>query len=303
MTSSFAVSNKDHEKVVAQWELEYRIPESKGSSVLSAQAQFSQICSALKGIVSPGKTAVPFSRVRTVQGGVLLHGPPGCGKTHLVQAAAGELGLPLFVAQPAHAVGVYFGETGRALTSLFEAGQRVAAKGKGAVLFLDELEAYGRRSANPDAIAYNMMMANVLKLIDLASAAEGGNRLAIVGATNMPDACDPALLSRMSTRLEIPIPDSISRRAFFEGNIADARAAGFDIDPQNRMEALVSATDGLSTRALSQLLDAVNALVLSGDGAASLGRMDLLDALTIVVEAKGSTEADRRLREGFGGYT
>lgn len=257
-TTSFGTTDAKHGDGVRAWTGQYVVPAPDARFVPACSRELPAVHPVLLNILRPREACVPFARVRGVQSGLLLHGIPGGGKTQLVLAAASELGVPLLIVQPAHVQGVHYGETGKTLAAIFDAGIRVAADGHGAILFLDEIEAYGKRNANPDAVAYNMLLSNLLKLFDRASAHEGGHRLAVVAATNRVDACDDALLSRLGTRIEVRLPTPEGRRAFFEANFGDALAQG-RLAPDVNMEDLVRRTAWFTLRDLSQLLDGLNA--------------------------------------------
>lgn len=223
-------------------------------------AERERLQTVVRGILSAQRVRVPFEIARGVQGGVFLHGPPGCGKTLLVTDAAATLKVPLLLVQPAHILGEHAGETGRVLASLFAAGMEVAREQGGAILFFDELEAYGRRSPKLDG--FQVTLSNLLKLIDRASGAAEGYRLAVVAASNDPTSCEPALLSRLSTHVAIGPPDADARRAFLTSALGSARAAGF-LDADVDVETLVTISDGLTLRHITQALDALNAAWLA----------------------------------------
>lgn len=255
MTSDFTIANEKHEAAARRWRSGFEIPEQR-ERVTGYASERERLSTALRGITSARRTRVPFELARGVQGGVFLHGPPGCGKTLLVSDAAATLKVPLLLIQPAHILGEHAGETGRVLASLFAAGMDVAREQGGAIVFFDELEAYGRRSPTMDG--FQVTLSNLLKLIDRASGVPEGHRLAVVAASNDRDSCEPALLSRLSTHIAIGPPDAGARFAYLSGALESARVAGF-LDGDVDVDALVSLSDGLTLRQIAQALDAVNA--------------------------------------------
>lgn len=257
--SEFKIVDEKHESRKEQWKSGFQVPRGGRERVLGYKPEMDALLTSLRGMLSAQRARVPFEIARSVQAGVFLWGPPGCGKTHLASAAAGTLKVPLIVIQPAHILGEHAGQSGHALSGLFAAGMEIAAEKGGAVVFFDELEAYGRRT--PDMQGLEITLSNLLKFIDRATSAPEGHRLAIIAATNNPRSCEPALLSRLSTHIEIGLPEGESRRAYLARAVAAATEAGFIVQAVD-IEALVQASEGLTIRQIAQALDALNATFL-----------------------------------------
>ena len=120
--------------------------------------------------------------------GVLLYGPPGCGKTFLVRALAGTGALNVFVVKGAEVLDKYVGESERAVRALF----RRAAAAAPALVFLDEVDALApRRGGSTDAGVADRVVAALLTELD---GAQPLRDVIVVGATNRPELIDPALL-------------------------------------------------------------------------------------------------------------
>lgn len=128
---------------------------------------------------------------------LLLHGPPGCGKTMAAHALAGELHLPLARVRLELLFNRYLGETAATLTDIFAEIRRVRA-----VYLFDEFDALGRhRSDEFDIGEAKRVVGTFLQLLD----ADESDSL-IVAATNLGGALDPALLRRFDDVLEFPTP-------------------------------------------------------------------------------------------------
>lgn len=272
----FKIASEKHEAHKEQWKALFQTAGPEKFPAFGYAAEQQRLRTALRGITAPVTAEVPFGLARGVQSGVFLHGPPGCGKTLLVEAAAAGLGLPAIVVQPAHIVTGDVGSTSQVVASLFEAAIEVAAAGSGAVIFMDEVESFGKRTNN--GTGWEVFLSNLLKHIDRLSAASEGHRVAFVAATNNPNSCEPALLSRLSTHIEIGPPDYEARRAYLEAAaMAIVRTrffvGAFDLD------ALVSCTAGQTLRQVAQALDELNATyIASGVGCAPLTQSDLISA-------------------------
>jgi SpoVK/Ycf46/Vps4 family AAA+-type ATPase len=165
--------------------------------------------------------------------GLLLHGPPGCGKSAAVRAVAAEAGASLHVVTAATIFGAYTGESEAALRGAFAAAEAAAAAAAAtaaaagappgaapaAVLFLDEADALcPRRSAARPHEA--RVAAQLLTLLDGAARGGGGGgggagRVVVVAATARPDALDAALRrpGRLDREVGVPPPDAAGRAA------------------------------------------------------------------------------------------
>lgn len=161
----------------------------------------------------------------SARGGLLLYGPPGCGKTHLARALAGELGLR-FVNLGLHDVlDMWFGASERNLHELFERARSQAPS----LLFFDEIDALGHRRSRLQGSAGRNLVAQLLEELDPVGARNDG--LFVLGATNAPWDVDPALRrpGRFDRTLFVAPPDRAARRQLFELLLRDRPVdAGID---------------------------------------------------------------------------
>ena len=149
---------------------------------------------------------------------MLLHGPPGCGKTLLARVAAAEVQrrggrrCRIGVVKPAEWESPWVGETQQNIRRCFAALRAAAAEGQ-AILFLDEIEAVGRIRGGAANVHSDKFLAALLAELDGFTDRAG---VAIVAATNRKDLVDPALLERLSD-LEIAVrrPRMQDARAIF----------------------------------------------------------------------------------------
>ncbi|XP_011643557.1 nuclear valosin-containing protein-like [Pogonomyrmex barbatus] len=141
--------------------------------------------------------------------GFLLHGPPGCGKTLLAYAVAGELDMPLLkVAGPELVAGVS-GESEARIRELFEQALALAP----CVVFLDEIDAVAPHRATAQREMERRIVAQLLSSLDELNLNENGDRVLVIGATNRPDSLDPALrrAGRFDREVCLGIPDREAR--------------------------------------------------------------------------------------------
>ncbi|GEL22566.1 ATPase [Pseudonocardia sulfidoxydans NBRC 16205] len=139
--------------------------------------------------------------------GVLLYGPPGCGKTFLLRALAGTGRLNVLSVKGAELLDKYVGESERAVRELF----RKASDAAPALIFLDEVDALApRRGGSTDSGVADRVVAALLTELD---GAQPLREVVVVGATNRPELIDPALLrpGRLERLVYVPPPDAQAR--------------------------------------------------------------------------------------------
>jgi transitional endoplasmic reticulum ATPase len=139
--------------------------------------------------------------------GVLVYGPPGCGKTFLLRALAGTGQLNVLGVKGAELLDKYVGESERAVRELF----RRASDAAPALVFLDEIDALApRRGQSSDSGVADRVVAALLTELD---GAQPLRDVIVVGATNRPELIDPALLrpGRLERLIYVPPPDGKAR--------------------------------------------------------------------------------------------
>nr|WP_237488924.1 ATP-binding protein [Microbacterium sp. TL13] len=155
-----------------------------------------------------------------------MYGPPGCGKTFIARAIAGELDANFVHATLADIVRPHFGETEQAIHSLFEA----ARAARPCVVFIDEFDAIGgrRSSGSSSAQSLRMFTSQLLEEFDGVDADNDG--VYILAATNRPWDIDPALRrpGRVDRTVLVLPPDEPARRAIIEIALRDKPAASVD---------------------------------------------------------------------------
>lgn len=170
-----------------------------------------------KRIILPFSKPSLFQRFKKrVGGGILLYGPPGCGKTLLARCTAGECRAAFFNIAISDVLDMYIGESERKLNALFEKARSAPP----AVLFFDELEALaGKRQFSREATS-SKLVSQFLSEMDGFS--QNNHGVLIIGATNVPWAIDPAFRrpGRFDRVLFVPPPDREAREAILSRLIA-----------------------------------------------------------------------------------
>ena len=175
-----------------------------------------------------------------------MYGPPGCGKTLLARATAGECGARFHNIAITDVLDMYIGESERKLHELFELARRTAP----AVMFFDEIEALGgKRSGSREATSAKLVSQF---LSELDGFAQNNGGVLILGATNVPWAVDSAFRrpGRFDRVLFVPPPDEAARREILSLELRD-RPGGEAID----VAALARRTSGFSGADLRHLVE------------------------------------------------
>ena len=230
-----------------------------------------------------------FARVGAqIPRGILLYGPPGCGKTLLARALAGEAGAAFYSISGSDFVEMYVGVGAARVRDLF----REARANAPAIVFVDELDSVGRRRAAGSAAAaasdggeQEQALNQLLAEMDGVAPTEC---VIVIGATNRPDVLDPALLrpGRFDRGVALELPDEQARL-----EILELHARSRSLDPRSDLAAIAAKAIAMTGADLANVVN--EAALLAGRAhRLTIAQEDLEQGLARILEAP---ERQRRL--------
>jgi transitional endoplasmic reticulum ATPase len=175
--------------------------------------------------------------------GVLLYGPPGCGKTLLAKAVATEAEANFFLINGPEIMNKYYGETEAKLREIFRKAEEEAPS----IIFIDEIDAIAPKRSEVTGEVEKRVVAQLLALMD---GLESRGQVIVIGATNRQNALDPALRrpGRFDREIEIGIPDKKGRK-----EILQIHTRGMPLAPDVDIDKLAEITKGYTGADLAAL--------------------------------------------------
>jgi transitional endoplasmic reticulum ATPase len=202
-------------------------PDAKGRAISFADVGgYEELKKTIhRKIILPFQKPELFIRYgRQAGGGILLYGPPGCGKTHLARATAGECGATFLNVAIEDVLDMWKGESERKLHTLFLSARDRAPT----VMFFDEIEALGGRRSSTVHNESGILVSQFLSEMD--GFGKSNKQVLVIGATNVPWAVDPAFRrpGRFDNVIFVPPPDRPAREAILNLLIAGRPSTGVD---------------------------------------------------------------------------
>jgi cell division protease FtsH len=202
--------------------------------------------------------------------GVLLVGPPGCGKTLLGRAIAGEAGVPFFSISGSDFVEMFVGVGASRVRDLFVQGKKNAP----CIIFIDEIDAVGRHRGAGLGGGHDEREQTLNQLLVEMDGFESNEGVILISATNRPDVLDPALLrpGRFDRQVVVSMPDIKGREMILRVHMKKT-----PIDPDVNTLILAKGTPGFSGADLENLVNEA-ALLAAKRNKEKLDMMDFEDA-------------------------
>jgi cell division protease FtsH len=217
--------------------------------------------------------------------GVLLVGPPGCGKTLLARAVAGEAQVKFFSINGSEFVELFVGVGAARVRDLFEQARKNAP----CIVFIDELDALGRaRGLSPVSGGADEKEHTLNQLLSELDGFDPSAGVVLLAATNRPEVLDPALLraGRFDRQILVDRPDRIGRVQILKVHLKNVRV-GSDVDP----EKIAQMTAGFTGADLANLVNEATILATRRDAAA----VELDDVVRAIERIVAGLEKKNRL--------
>ncbi|MFF1838336.1 ATP-binding protein [Streptomyces sp. NPDC058231] len=218
---------------------------------------------------------------KSLRGGLLMYGPPGCGKTFIARAVAGELGASFMSVSISDVLDMWMGNSERNMHEVFETARRQAP----CVLFLDEVDALGAKRSR---MHHGGMRNTVNQLLTELDGVDGANDgVFVLAATNVPWDVDLALRrpGRLDRTLLVLPPDAPAREAILRYHLRDRPIESVDLGK------LVKITEDLSGADLAHLCESASERALLDSTRTGTVRMiNMKDLLAAAKEVRPSTD-------------
>lgn len=256
------------------------------TDVAGAEEEKQELVEVVDFLKNPDKYKALGARIPA---GVLLEGPPGTGKTLLAKAVAGEAGVPFFSISGSDFVEMFVGVGASRVRSLFED----AKKAERAIIFIDEIDAVGRRRGAGMGGGNDEREQTLNQLLIEMDGFQGNESIIVIAATNRSDVLDPALLrpGRFDRKVLVGRPDVKGREAILRVHAKNKPLAD-DVD----LKVVAQQTPGFVGADLENVLNEA-ALVAARRNKAKIDASDIDEAEDRVIAGPSKKDKQRSKRQ------
>ncbi|MFQ5976677.1 MAG: AAA family ATPase [Candidatus Heimdallarchaeota archaeon] len=245
-----------------------------------------------EAVILPMKRPELFQGARRPWKGILLFGPPGCGKSYLAKAVASEVEATFFSVSAATLVSKWLGESEKLVSKLFDMARKEAPS----IIFIDEVDSVASARGEGENQAMRRVKTQMLQSIE--GVGTGSERVVVMGATNLPWDIDAAMRRRFEKRIHVALPDDEARGVMFT-----IHTKGVDLESDTDFSELAKFTAGYSGADISLMCrEALMSPIreLDSEGALesnimprNVSRKDFLTALETVKPSVAPKELSR----------
>jgi len=216
--------------------------------------------------------------------GVLMHGPPGVGKTMMARACAAQTSATFLKLAGPQLVQMFIGDGAKIVRDAFALAKEKAP----AVIFIDELDAIGTKRFDSDTSGDREVQRTMLELLNQLDGFSSAEDIKVIAATNRPDILDPALLrsGRLDRKIEFPLPNEEARGQIMKIHSRKMNVSKKDVNFQE----LARSTDEFNGAQLKAVCVEAGMSALRR-GATFLTHEDFLEGIA-QVQAKKKNELD-----------
>jgi vacuolar protein-sorting-associated protein 4 len=188
--------------------------------------------------------------------GVLLFGPPGCGKTLIAMAVANEINAALIEVNPATIMSKWLGEAEKNVRRVFNKAREIASKGTPVIIFMDEVDGLLQEYSEEVGGEERAKKQFLTEMDGLAEKMNSKLLVFVIGTTNKPWVLEPGFIRRFEKRIYVPPPDKTVRKMLFKHYIEYLKQR-YEVEETLDLDQLAELTEGYSSADIYSIVKSV----------------------------------------------